>query len=76
MPVPEEIANAMAFVSEVTVLPPASSIVMVGWIPKGLPATAPPGWIVKTSWAAAPTVTSNEPPVTWKSSMVSVALKV
>jgi hypothetical protein len=54
VPEPLPIANVMALVSVVTVLPPASSIVTTGWMPKGLPATASPGCVVKTSWAGAP----------------------
>ena len=46
-------------VSVVTVLPPASSMVTTGWVPKALPATASSGSVVKTSWLAVPTVTSK-----------------
>ena len=38
---------------------PESSIVTTGWMPKGLPATASPGCVVKTSWAGTPTATAN-----------------
>ena len=44
VPEPEAIAKVMAFVSVVTVLLPASSMVRTGWAAKGVLATAPAGW--------------------------------
>ena len=45
--------------SLVTVLPPASWTVSLGWVVKALPPVAPAGCCVKASFAAAPTVTLN-----------------
>jgi hypothetical protein len=73
-PGPDPIAIVMGSVSVVTVLPPASSIVTTGWMPKGLPATASPGCVVKTSWAGAPTVTANVPLGALNVSPVSLAV--
>jgi hypothetical protein len=50
-------AMVMACVSVVTVLPPASSMVTVGWVANAAPPTAPAGWTVKASCDAVPTVT-------------------
>ena len=69
------IAKVMELVSVVAMLPPASSMVTVGWVPKGLPALASPGWMVKTSCAGAPTVTSNAELVFVRLSAVSVAVR-
>ena len=43
--------------SPVTVLPPASSTVTLGWVPKAVPPVEFDGLGVKASWAAEPTVT-------------------
>ena len=52
-------AKVIVLVSVLTVLPPASSMVTVGWVDKAMLLTAPEGWVVKTSWDAEPTVTLN-----------------
>ena len=50
-------------------------MVTTGWVPKGVPAVALPGSVVKTSWLAGPTATVNGPdvaPVSDPSEAVSV----
>ena len=49
-------ARVIELVALVTVLPPASSTVTAGWVPQAAPLAPPPGWVVKTSWVAAPKV--------------------
>ena len=49
-------ARVMELFAVVTVLPPASSTVTLGWVPQAVPSTPPPGWVVKTSWEAPPMV--------------------
>ena len=49
-------ASVIELVAVVTVLPPASSTVTLGWVPQTAPLAPPPGWVVKTSWEAAPMV--------------------
>ena len=66
----------MAWVSVVTVLPPASSIVTVGWVPKALPPVAAAGSVVKASWLASPVPTSNDVLVVLRVSAASVAVSV
>ena len=56
-PGPEAIVNAMPCVSVVTVLPPASSIVSVGWVTKAPPPMALAGSVVKAMWLAGPVAT-------------------
>ena len=53
-PVPGWVAMASvtALVAPVTVLPPTSSTVTLGWVPQVAPSTPPPGWVVKASWVA------------------------
>jgi hypothetical protein len=63
--------------SEVTVLPPASSTVTTGCWAKAVPPLAvADGWVVKASWCAVPTVTSNGLLVAVKLSAPSVAVRV
>ena len=69
-------ASVIELVSVVTVLPPASSMVTVGWVLSADPPVPLPGWVVKTSWAAGPTVTSKALLVLLSESVVSVAVKV
>ena len=46
--------------SVVTGLAPLSSTVTTGWVAKLVPSVTPPtGWVVTTSWLAAPTVMAN-----------------
>src|SRR5664280_3610088 len=54
------IARVIKVVAVVTVLPPASWTVTVGWVAQAVPPVPPPGCAVKTSLLAAPTVMSNE----------------
>ena len=67
MPVPVQASVApvpgwvpMASVIEaaelVTTLPDWSSTLTLGWVPQAAPSTPPPGWVLKTSWLAAPKV--------------------
>ena len=58
-PGPELIVSVMPCVSVVTVLPPASSIVSLGWVTKALPPMALSGSVVKAIWVAGPVLTSN-----------------
>ena len=53
-------AMVMGLVSVVTVLPPASSMVTIGWVGEGGASGAPAGSVVKTSWLGTPVPTSNE----------------
>ena len=46
-------ARVTGLVKPVTVLPLVSSAVTTGWV-KAAPSPPPPGWVVKTSWVAAP----------------------
>ena len=50
------IASVTLAVDPVTVLPPASCTVTTGWVVHAVPPVPPPGWVVKASLAAAPTV--------------------
>src|SRR5438093_1295097 len=62
VPVPEVRASetwAEASAPEVIRLPKASSMATTGWGERATPATAPPGWVVKASWAAAAWVMSK-----------------
>src|SRR5438477_470 len=49
-------ARVMLAVEPVTVLPPASCTVTTGCVAQAVPPVPPPGWVVKASLAAAPTV--------------------
>ena len=44
----------------VTMLPDASSMLTAGWSSRSQPSAPPPGWVLKTSWVAAPAVMVNE----------------
>ena len=59
VPVPEAIDSETVPVYVVTVLPPASAAATTGWVVNAEPPVAPAGCAVKTSCAAAPTVTLN-----------------
>ena len=43
----------------VTTLPDWSSTLTAGWVVQVAPLAPPPGWVVKTSWVAVPTVMVN-----------------
>ena len=73
VPEPAVRAKVMSCVSLVTVLPPASSMVTVGWVVKAEPPVATPGSVVNTSWLGTPVPTSNELLVVVKPSPASVA---
>ena len=49
-------ARVTALVAVVTVLPPTSSMLTLGWAVHTAPLAPPPGWVLKTSWLAAPKV--------------------
>ncbi len=55
-PAPEVIvALAVPELTEVTTLPPESSTLTTGWVPRAAPELAVlEGWVVMTSWVAAP----------------------
>src|SRR5664280_378326 len=55
------IARVIEVVAVVTVLPPASWTVTVGWLVQAVPPVPPPGCAVKASLFAAPTVMLNVP---------------
>src|SRR5664280_1841215 len=55
------IARVIEVVAVVTVLPPASWTVTVGWVAQTVPPVPPPGCALKTSLLAAPTVMLNVP---------------
>ena len=40
--------------SLVIALPPASSTVTWGWVPRAVPPVPAPGWMVNTTWEAVP----------------------
>ena len=48
------IAKVTEAVELVTVLPELSSTVTTGWVPQAVPLLLPPGWVVNTSFEAAP----------------------
>ena len=76
VPGPTSAVNVTVELSVVTVLPPASSIVTAGWVMKAVPPVAvAEGWVVKTTWAGAPTVTANGELVVVSPSAVSVAVR-
>ena len=50
------IANVTLVVFVATVFPPESSTVTTGWLVQVEVLPPPPGWVVKASWVAAPTV--------------------
>ena len=54
VPVPAAMAKFTVDVSEVTVLPPASSTVTIGWVPKATPPVEPLGCCVKTRCVGGP----------------------
>src|ERR1035437_5177313 len=54
------IARVLGVVAVVTVLPPASWTVTVGWLVQAVPPVPPPGCVVKASLLGVPTVMSNE----------------
>ena len=58
-PRPEAFVRVMAFVSLVTVLPPASSMATTGCVTKALPPMALLGSVVKARWVAGPVPTEN-----------------
>ena len=49
-------ARVMLAEDEVTVLPPMSWTVTLGWVVKAMPSTAPAGWVEKASLLGAPMV--------------------
>ncbi len=55
-PAPEAIdALAVPVLTEVTTLPPESSTLTTGWVPRAAPELRwLEGWVVMTSWVAAP----------------------
>jgi hypothetical protein len=55
----ELMAKVTALVFPVTTLPPESSTETLGWVAKVAPLVAPPGWVVKASCAAGPTVSEK-----------------
>ena len=57
-------ARVIELVALVTTLPEASSTLTAGWVPQAAPLAPPPGWVVKTSWVAVPTVMGTFPLVT------------
>ena len=59
--VPAVIASVTVEASVVTVFPPASWTVTLGWVENALPPVAPEGGCEKASWAAAPTVMLKVP---------------
>ena len=75
VPVPAVRPKVMAGVV-VTVLPPASSMVTVGWVVKAVPPVAPAGSVVNTSWLGTPVPTSKELLVVVRPSPASVARRV
>ena len=48
-------ARLMVSVEVETVLPPLSLMVTTGWVAQVTPLDPPPGGVVNTSWAGAPT---------------------
>ena len=52
-------ARVMLFVPVVSGLPPTSSRATVGWVAHDPPLDPPPGWVVKPSLVAVPTVMLN-----------------
>ena len=50
----------LAVLLVLTTLPPLSSTLTAGWVPQVAPLAPPPGWVLKASCAAAPTVRLNE----------------
>ena len=52
-PVPELIVAVMV-PEALTTLPPESSTLTTGWPVRAEPLAAPEGWVVMTSWVAAP----------------------
>ena len=68
-------ARVIELVAVVTVLPPTSSTLTEGWVPQAVPSAPPPGWLVKASWEAPPTVMVKELLVTLVNP-VAVALSV
>src|SRR5450759_3575127 len=54
------IVRVIEVVAEVTVLPPASWTVTVGWLVQAVLLVPPPGCVVKASLLGAPTVMLNE----------------
>ena len=54
------IASVTLLESVVTTLPPASSTLTTGCVPKAIPPVEPDGCVVNASCAAGPTVTLNE----------------
>src|ERR1700677_3232598 len=53
------IPNVTLVVFEATVFPPESSTVTTGWVVHGNVLAPPPGWVVKATWVALPTVMEN-----------------
>ena len=53
-PAPVAIAAVRIPAAVVTTFPPESSTVTTGWVESSVPLVAPPGWVVMTSWVAAP----------------------
>ena len=54
-PPPEIVAEAVPELTEVTTLPPESSTLTTGWVPRAAPLFAvAEGSVVMTSWVAAP----------------------
>ena len=49
-------ARVIELVAVVTTLPDWSSTLTAGWVPQAAPSAPPPGWVLKTSWVAAPAV--------------------
>src|SRR5271170_2957181 len=75
-PAPPLAVNVTVELSEVTVLPPASSTVTSGWAVNGVPPVAAgEGSVVNTSWAGVPTVTLNAELVFVRVSAASVAVR-
>ena len=60
----------------VTVLPPASSCVTIGEVPKFAPPVEPTGGVVNTNWLIAPTVITGWAPLTAGVNVPSVAVNV
>src|SRR5690349_20002667 len=60
VPLPSVIARVTALVLVVTVLPPASWMVILGWVPNAVPPVEFEGCWLKTSFAAGPTEMLNE----------------
>ena len=53
-PVPLLMVAVMVPEALVTTLPPESSTLTTGWVARAEPLAAPEGWVVTTSWVAAP----------------------